>query len=317
MGVCINVPGANYSAKNLGVAHPTNALPIEAIAVIGSQSIIGASVYFARLYPIFTTQRSIAWSIVSGDSYATISGSGVVTPASGAISQEVTIRCTSIDNPSVYGEKTIIVTDDASMPTIGTTIKFDGNCAIDTGINASMPTEIQVTLASLSISEWRNSSQSIKNSTLIGGRVSNSNSRRDIQAESYSSGNFQKLNGLAYGVGNTSKSITGLSISPSDELYLAQGPTFYQYNDTVLERTSQDTFDSTVHYIIGAQNNNGTIDYTYASHDTFKRVKIYATEGGTLLRDFVPATKNGEQGMWDYVSQTFFSNVGTGTLIVE
>lgn len=316
MGVCIIVPGANYSAKNLGVAHPTEVLPIEAIAVIGSDSIVGAAAYYAKLYPVFTTERNIAWSIVSGGTYATISATGVVTPASGAISQTVTIRCSSVDNPAIYGEKTISVTDDASLPTIGTTIKFDGLSAIDTGINASMPTEIQVTLAEMYPASWATlPGTSAHTSILIGGRESSSSKRRDIQLEAV--GQTAAINVIVFGVGGVSKNIENLSLSPSAELYLAQGPTFYQYNETTEARTSQDTFDSSVHYVIGAQNNNGTIQYTYASHDKFKRVKIFATEGGTLLRDFVPATQNGVPGMWDYVSQTFFTNIGTGTLIVE
>lgn len=315
MGVCIIVPGANYSAKNLGVAHPTEELPIEAIAVIGSDSIVGAAAYYAKLYPVFTTERSIAWSIVSGGAYATISATGVVTPASGAISRQVTIRCTSVDNSAVYGEKTISVTDDASLPTIGTTIKFDGQSAIDTGINASMPTEIQVTLASAYPAQWAILVDTFRSSVLVGGRVSSSSNRRDIQLSS--SVDTTKITSVVFGVGNTSKNIEDLSLNAAAELYLAQGPTFYQYNETTIARTAQDTFDSSVHYVIGAQNNNGTIQYTYASHDKFKSVKIFATEGGTLLRDFVPATKNGVPGMWDYVSQTFFTNIGTGILIVE
>ena len=311
----INVPGANYSAKNLGVAHPTDVLPIEAIAVIGESSIIGVAAFYARLYPIFTTQRNIAWSIVSGNSYATISASGVVTPESGVISQSVTIRCTSTDNPSIYGEKTISVTDDAALPTIGTTIKFDGLSAIDTGINASMPTEIQVTLAEMYPADWGVLSGNASTSILIGGRESSNSKRRDIQLQAI--GQTATINIIVFGVGETSKNIENLSLSPSAELYLAQGPTFYQYNQTTVARTSQDTFDSSAHYVIGAQNNNGTIQYTYASHDKFKRVKIFATEGGTLLGDFVPAIKNGVPGMWDYVTQTFFTNIGTGTFIVQ
>lgn len=315
MGVCINVPGANYSAKNLGVAHPTDVLPIEAIAVIGEDSIIGVAAYYARLYPIFTSQRNIAWAIVSGNSYATISSSGVVTPASGVISQSVTIRCTSTDNSSIYGEKTISVTDDAALPTIKTTITFDGHCAIDTGIDASMPTEIQVTMAEMYPAEWGVLSGNAYTSIIIGGRESSSSKRRDIQLQAI--GQTAMINQIVFGVGSTSKNIQNLSLSPSAELYLAQGPTFYQYNEITEVRTSQDTFDSSVHFVIGAQNNNGTIDYTYGSHDKFKRVKIYATEGGTLLGDFVPAIKNGVPGMWDYVTQTFFTNIGTGTFIVQ
>lgn len=315
MGVCVYVPSADYSIKNLGRVNLTNESAIESIEIIGEDSIVAPYIYKARLYPIFTTERNIEWSIVTGGAYATISASGIVAPKDGVVMQQVTIRCSSTDNPQIYGEKNILVSDEAEMPIIGETISFDGNCAIDTGIPASMPTEIQVTLKKLAPESWANSAQDTKVSTIIGGRESSSSKRRDIQLMAVRSTSV--INTIIFGVGGSSKDIGYLSLSPSSELYIAQGPTYYRYNTTTVARASAATFDSTVHYVVGAQNNNGAIDYTYASHDTFKNIKIYETEGGALLRDLVPATQNGIPGMWDNVTQTLFTNIGTGTLIVQ
>lgn len=314
MGLALIVPGISFASKNLGQVTPLGYEPITGLAIFGPDTVAGSAVFTPIYTPTNTSQRGVTWSIVSGGTYASINAStGEVTALSGASASSVTIRVTSTEDASIYAEKTISVSP--SGPTVMSTIKFDGYSAIDTGVAASMPTEVKVTLASMSPGSWGVLSGTAPTAIIIGGRVSGSSNRRDIQLQCLQN-DTSAIKQIVFGVGGTSKVIT-VNLSPSAELYLAQGPTYYQYNQTTEARTSQDTFTSSVNYVIGAQNNNGTLDYTYASHDTFKRVQIYATEGGTLLRDLVPAISDGVHGMYDQVSGRFFTNIGTGTLICE
>lgn len=314
MGISIFVPGVNWSDRNLGRVTPSGDVPIESITILGPNSITAPTTFYAELHPTFTTERGVSWSVTSGGTYATIDQNGVLTPGTGALYNSVTIRATSTVNASVYAEKEVTVSDVAVI--IGTTVTFDGHCAIDTGINASMPTEIQVTLASVNPSQWGILNGNTPTSVIIGGRVSSSVDRRDIQLQT-TTGQTNIIKQIIFGVGTTSKVFSSLSLSKDSELYLGQGPTYYRYNSSTTARTNPGTFDSTVHYVIGAQNDNGTLSYTYASHDVYKRVKIYSTEGGTLVGDFVPAILSGEHGMWNNVNNTFYHNIGTGTLIVQ
>lgn len=60
---------------------------------------------------------------------------------------------------------------------------------------------------------------------------------------------------------------------------------------------------------MGSQNN------TQGSY-TVQTGKVYAckiTKGGTLVRDYIPYEVDGEVGLWDNVSQTFYQNAGTGS----
>lgn len=108
MGVMILVPGADYSGVSLGKATPAENIPIEGITINGPGAAYNTADYTAKVWPVFTNQREFTWSVTSGGNYASISSEGRLTVAAGASQQPVTIRCTSTENPNVYGEKTIL-----------------------------------------------------------------------------------------------------------------------------------------------------------------------------------------------------------------
>ena len=109
-GIAIKILGANFSASGLGhVTLKGAAVPVTAIAINGSNSITNSGQYTAVLTPSNTTQTRVVWSITSGGTYASIDQNGVVTAKSGANNSSVTIKCTSADNSSIYGTKTIRV----------------------------------------------------------------------------------------------------------------------------------------------------------------------------------------------------------------
>lgn len=110
-GIAIKIIGANYSASGLGkVTLKGAAIPVTAIAISGSNTITNSGQYAAVLTPSNTTQTRVVWSITSGGSYASIDQNGLITAKAGASNSSVTIKCTSADNSSIYGTKTIRVT---------------------------------------------------------------------------------------------------------------------------------------------------------------------------------------------------------------
>lgn len=316
MGLALIVPGISFASKNLGQVTPLGYEPITGLAISGPDTVTGSAVFTPIYTPANTSQRGVAWSIVSGGTYASINAStGEVTALSGASASPVTIRVTSTEDASIYAEKTISVSA-GTGPTIMSTITFDGQSAIDTGINASMPTEIKVWIAKSRPSLWALVGSDVRSATIVGGRVSSSEKRRDLQISSLVS-NLNVVGSVVFGVGSTSVNFDGMDIPKDDEIYIAQSPTYYQAQSQIQQRTAQDTFDSSVHYVIGCQNNNGILNFNYASFESFIRVQIFATAGGEMVRDLVPAISGGIHGMYDQVSGQFFTNVGTGTLICE
>lgn len=114
MGLAIIVPGISFDDANLGKVTLTGNIPISGLLINLEDTYIGTAVDLECSYlPVNTTQRGVAWSIVSGSEYASISGS-TLTILEGASGSNVTIRCTSTSNPSISAEKTIIVYYDAN-----------------------------------------------------------------------------------------------------------------------------------------------------------------------------------------------------------
>lgn len=113
MGVAYIVQGANYAPANLGRVTQVGDVPLEALAIIGPASVIGgndAASFIASFIPINTTERNISWSIVDGATYASInSSSGMISVLPGASLNNVTIRATSVDNPTITADKQVVV----------------------------------------------------------------------------------------------------------------------------------------------------------------------------------------------------------------
>ena len=136
MGKAIVVPGADFSAMNLGSVTPSGSLPIESITISGPASVNGTARYTADITPIFTTQRSLVWSISSGAQYAEIDQDGnvIVTPETDH--ETITIKCESAANPAVYDEKQVVVS--ALELLYKTYVETDGtDCIVMPGLNAA------------------------------------------------------------------------------------------------------------------------------------------------------------------------------------
>lgn len=114
MGLAIIVPSISFDDANLGKVTLTGNIPISGLLINLEDTYYGTAVDLECSYlPVNTTQRGVAWSIVSGSEYASISGS-TLTILEGASGSNVTIRCTSTSNPSISAEKTITIYYDAN-----------------------------------------------------------------------------------------------------------------------------------------------------------------------------------------------------------
>lgn len=122
------VPGADYRNNNLGQVTMADTLPIEAIAIVGDSYVINSGKYMAKLFPTFTSQRGISWSISSGGEYAEVDSDGNVTAKVGASGNTAVLRCESTDNPEIFAEKTLVMT--AGEVVFYDYLQSDGNAYI-------------------------------------------------------------------------------------------------------------------------------------------------------------------------------------------
>ena len=97
---------------------------------------------------------------------------------------------------------------------------------------------------------------------------------------------------------------------------------FVDRNNNIYELSKDDRFfrdsfsgtvTSTVNITLFAHN----LGSDPTQHSYYKNYGFKITEDGVLKRNFIPAKRNSDNvvGMWDTVTQTFFTNSGSGTFI--
>lgn len=99
-----------YGEKTVSVI--ASPMPPTAITVSGEDWTIQTNTYTASFEPAYASLLDITWSISAGNdgNYATIDNNGLLTvlPAASANTQ-ITIRATSVSDPTVYGEKDVMI----------------------------------------------------------------------------------------------------------------------------------------------------------------------------------------------------------------
>lgn len=109
MGLAIIVPGMSFDDANLGKVTLSGNEPIRRLYINLEDSYFGTEIDLKCSYsPANTVQRDVIWSIESGSEYASIDGSTLSILPEASLN-DVTIKCTSVSNPSVAAEKTIKV----------------------------------------------------------------------------------------------------------------------------------------------------------------------------------------------------------------
>ena len=99
---------ASVTVNTTGDAVTLTGLSVSGDSTVGNTG--NKAQYSVEYTPSNTTQRGVAWSVISGSAYASIDQSGLLTVKSGANGNAVTIRATSEENTSIYAEKTVTVT---------------------------------------------------------------------------------------------------------------------------------------------------------------------------------------------------------------
>lgn len=118
MGKAIILSGISFAGVSIGTIHLAGNVPIQALNISGPVQVIGAAdaaTFLPTYTPVNTTQRGVTWSIVSGGESASInSASGVLSVLQGATEETVVIRATSVYNPAITADKSIIVSYQSS-----------------------------------------------------------------------------------------------------------------------------------------------------------------------------------------------------------
>ncbi len=128
MGRAIFVENVDWSNTHLGKVTPTGNIPVQNLYILGDNNINGSAQLEVAFYPVFTTQRDVLWSIVTGGQYAEISDTGFLTAnTSAGTGQEVTIKVVSTANPTIEGYRTFIVRNEGAV-TYPDWLKSDGSC---------------------------------------------------------------------------------------------------------------------------------------------------------------------------------------------
>ncbi|MGL4520924.1 MAG: hypothetical protein ACRCUJ_14975 [Phocaeicola sp.] len=133
-GIAIVIPGADFSAKNLGQVTFLEDVDVASMSINGADAVTGiTSTYAASYLPANTNQKGCTWSIESGAQYASINAStGVLTVLEGANANSVTIKATSTFNSAITASKTIAVTYVETVDEL-TEISISGDSEVGAG----------------------------------------------------------------------------------------------------------------------------------------------------------------------------------------
>jgi hypothetical protein len=120
------------TTKQVTVTYHENVDILNSISINGASSVEGKTSNYTVTYnPVNTVLTGVTWSITSGITYASIDAStGVLTIASVANGNDITIRATSIHDSSIYDDMVVNVTYQAYTPIFGI---FDESASDDFG----------------------------------------------------------------------------------------------------------------------------------------------------------------------------------------
>ena len=187
---------------------------------------------------------------------------------------------------------------------------FDGQSAIDTGIPVSGSHKIEIKMTAISRFE-NTTSQEYR--LVLGGRTSNAANRRDIQYFKIG-GSYANLypQRWGFGTGSASENISATKQNGT-AVTLLSTPSSVAVDNTA-ESVSIPSFDIAPNYFVGCQSQaDGTVSQTSIIYDVIQYVKIWDSND-TLIAHFVPATYQGEAGLWDKIGDNFHGNALSGTL---
>lgn len=140
MGLAVIIQGADFSSENIGQVTFLKEVDVTGITINANSAYTGVSAQLSVTYdPFNTNQKGVTWEISSGGSYASINAStGLLAILDGANASQVTVKATSVFNPSITATKTIAVTYKETVDEL-------------TGISINAPSTITGRTAALSV----------------------------------------------------------------------------------------------------------------------------------------------------------------------
>ena len=296
MGLAIIIPGVSYADANLGKVTITGDRPIEAITIIGEDSIIGTAQYNVRMYPYNTTDRGIIWSIDSGGNYATINSEGVLSALEGADENEVVIRATSSADATITATKTISVSFTGHVVIPLSYIAADGGKYIDTGIDTAQNQTIKADFQIANIQINNTTDRQYIYSDTANLSVSYSKKWNAFTINHY--GTYTKTVSTFYNRGLSTASSSGITLYDKT----------YEQNVTLTSSTVPSGSYGNRIYLFTSLNNS----------QTMKKTVIYGFEivaNDSSIIDLEPVLYDGEPCFYDSVSDTYIHFLGdTGNI---
>lgn len=173
-------------------------------------------------------------------------------------------------------------------------IKSDGYSWIDTGILPNQDTCVEMT--------WKSVNTISADAKTVFGANSGSYHGLQFTVSTYQLGSI--------GYGNSINGGWGIYSFVGGKIYHVKlDKNVFYVNDEVVKTMTYETFKilNTLHIF---DSNNGTGSPNFASDFTVYSVKIDSS--GILVRDYIPAVKDGVPCLYDKVSKTYFYNAGSG-----
>ena len=313
MGIALLVPGVNWAQKNIGIVTPSDSMAVQAIAIQGPDSFFDSGQYTAILFPTFTNERGVIWSITSGGEYAIIDSNGKVSAKAGASKNSVTIRAKSSARPSVFAEKTIVVSagDTASY----NYLQSDGNCRL-------LVNGLTLYGGTLTVRGTLESS----NGYLIGSLYSAQGTATIFGFYKSSAGKlkvgFGRLQYVETGITPVAGKVYRLEcqFSSSQDATDAQFKVYDDETDTLLYTSQKGNcyINADISIFCYGYNKSGIGTPFTPNNSTLNVGKIYdlviKDSNGSILRDLHPKDMNGTPAFFDEAQEVAYYNLGSGTL---
>ena len=325
MGIAVIIPNVNYQDANLGKVTLQQGVPLRSMTIVGPDEITEPTLFNVNFFPANTSQRGVAWSIVSGSSYASINAeTGELTPIVGAAVNDVVVRATSTADNTIYAEKSIVVS--FGMAYIERTgLVSDGTAYITTDYLVKRNSKI---IYEYKIDAYPTLSTSTIYRTIWAAYTGESSpvSRHLLSLRTNPPSGFI-YQSVAFARSTTTASdgffAENQSARPPLNTRIRQELSLFgfesSYNNTSWIRTEYDTFTENTEPISIFNRPGGTA----ALEMTFYAFK--AMEGDVLALNLVPCTLAttidgthtwdgnphyvGENGFWDKVGKKFYGNV--------
>lgn len=138
-GLALIIPDVDFGARNIGKVTPIGGgdVPLTGISINGAASVYegNSATYSVDYTPENTTEKGVAWSVVSGGQYAIIDSEGRLSVlAAASEAQRITIRATSTARAGIVAEKEVSVKyETKEVPLTG--IKITGGDTIAAGVD--------------------------------------------------------------------------------------------------------------------------------------------------------------------------------------